>query len=129
VFPNPGPISQPSTVELNVAMTMPMTGSVGITLVMLSARAGTSVKAYKAAPVDPRDVKIEDTSAYRRRTVRIRKKVFQSRVEEDWEALEAGDAVVEAFLVRHSEGVKNDEGVDGLGGDAAGEGNCAFRFG
>jgi hypothetical protein len=60
VFPNAGPISHPTTVELNVAIAKPMTGSVGMTLVILSARAGISEKAYRAPAVEAREPRIEE---------------------------------------------------------------------
>ena len=102
---------------------MPITGSVGINLVILSATAGISENEYSAPTVEAAEVTMEDVRAYRRRTVRIRKKVFQSRavegVGEDESEVIEGFAVVDAFLVRHSEGVKNDDGVVVEGGFAA----------
>ena len=68
---------------------------------------------------------MEDARAYRRRTVRMRKKLFQSRAVE---AEAEGAADVEAFLVRHSEGVKNDEGVVEEGGFAARGDNLEARI-
>jgi len=84
-----------------------MKGSVGISFVMLSASSGISENAVIAAAVDAMDVTIEDVRAYRRRTVRRRKKLFQSSA-----AGELGEgAELDAWRIRHKEGVKKDDGV------------------
>lgn len=58
--------------------------------------------------MDAIDVRMEEVRAYRRREVRRRKNVFQSRMFEE----ELGEVeVVEALRVRHNDGVKKDEGV------------------
>lgn len=83
-------------------------GSVGMIFVMLSAMSGTSENVITAAAVDATDVRIEEVRAYRRREVRSRKNVFQSRVLE-FELV--GGEVVDALRVRHKDGVKKDEEV------------------
>ena len=108
-LPNAGPISHPKNVAPKVASPMLMKGSVGTNFVMLSASSGISEKAAIAPTVDAAEVRIEDARAYRRRLVRRRKKLFQSSSCEAGESEEIVD--VEEFRVRHSEGVKNDDGV------------------
>jgi len=86
-----------------------MKGSVGISFVMLSASSGISENAVIAAAVDATDVTIEEVRAYRRRTVRRRKKLFQSSATAE---LELGDvAELDAWRIRHNEGVKKDDSV------------------
>lgn len=79
-----------------------------MSLVILSAKSGSSENATMAPAVDATDVTMEDARAYLRRDCRRRKKVFQSSaVEEFCGAAEE----VDALRVRHSEGVKKDDGV------------------
>ena len=106
-------MSHPKKVAPKVAIPMLMNGSVGTNFVMVSARSGTSEKATTAPTVDAAEVRMEEARAYRRLLVRRRKKVFQSRTSGAEEALRAEEVEeeVEAFLVRHKDGVKKDNGV------------------
>lgn len=105
-------MSHPKNVAPKVAKPMLIKGSVGTILVMLSAMSGTSEKVITAAAVEAADVMIDDASAYRRREVRRRKNVFQSRAFGEGVELELeGEAVVEALRVRHNDGAKEDDGV------------------
>jgi hypothetical protein len=91
---------------------MLMKGSVGTSLVMLSARSGISEKAAIALTVEATEVMMDEVRAYRRRDVRSRKKVFQSSGEAP--LLLGGAAVVDAWRVRHRDGVKKEEEEDVL---------------
>lgn len=79
------------------------------------AASGISVRRTNAVPVVATADTMEEDRAYRRREVRRRKKVFQSRI---WLAV-LGAEVVETERVLHSEGVKKDVGVELEGGFAA----------
>jgi len=92
----------------NVAIPILMTGSVGTNLVIWSASSGSSENAVIALPVDTTEVMIEEVRAYRRRDWRRRKKAFQSRTLEE---VCGGSVDVDALRVRHSDGVKKDDGV------------------
>jgi len=121
-LPNAGPISQPKKVAPKVAMPMLTKGSVGMSLVTASAKSGYSESATNAAAVVATEPTIEEVREYRRREVRRRKNVFQSRMTDDdaggLDVLgrlavrsEACEALVDddAWRLRHNEGVKTEE--------------------
>lgn len=101
-------MSHPRKVAPNVAIPILMNGSVGTSFVIWSAKSGTSEKAAIAPPVDTMDVTMEEVRAYRRRDWRSRKKAFQSRISEEGRG---ESAEVDAWRMRHREGVKKDAEV------------------